>query len=68
MLVGELPRQMLLSSSNSSFQVSRPVVCVGLVVISRGFLTRDWRSRARGLDTFHVASQLGDTRLDSGHT
>lgn len=43
-------------------------MCVGLVVISRGLLTRDWRSRARALDTFHVAGQLGDARLDAGDT
>lgn len=43
-------------------------MCVGFVVISRGFLTRDWRSRAGALDTFHVAGQLGDARLDPGHT
>lgn len=68
-LVDELYSQSAVVFMCSSSQASRPVMCVsGLVVISRGFLTRDWRSRSRALNTFHVASQLSDTGLDSGYS
>lgn len=68
LLVDELSSQIFVVFMCSSSQASRPVMCVsGLVVISRRFLTRDWRSRPRALDTFHVASQLSDAGLDSSH-